>query len=102
MIPEVEEARAQLAEMCRRHNVLRLEIFGSATGPAFDAASSDIDFLVEFGEFPPGGYFEHYFALLEELETLFNRPVDLVVARAVTNPYFLEVVNRSRKLLYAA
>jgi predicted nucleotidyltransferase len=102
MIPELRQAQSRLAELCRRHNVRRLEIFGSATGPNFDASTSDLDFIVEFGPFPAGGYSEHYFALLEDLGQLFNRPIDLLVARAVRNPFLLESINRSRELLYAA
>jgi predicted nucleotidyltransferase len=99
MIPEVEEAREQVADICRRHNGLRLEIFGSATGPNFDPISSDLDFLVEFGPFVPVEYSEHYFAMLEELVELFHR--HLVIAPAVTNPYFLEGIKHSRELMYA-
>jgi len=88
--------------MCRRHNVIRLEIFGSATGSRFDPCTSDLDFLVEFGPFTAGGYSDHYFGLQEELERLFHRPIDLVVTKAVRNPYLLESINRSRELLYAA
>ncbi|HEY4210290.1 MAG TPA: nucleotidyltransferase domain-containing protein [Steroidobacteraceae bacterium] len=102
MIREVESAQLQLAELCRRHNVRRLEIFGSATGSSFDSRRSDLDFVVEFGPFPAGGYSEHYFALLEDLKQLFNRPIDLLVGRAIRNPYLLESINRSRELLYAA
>jgi hypothetical protein len=39
---------------------------------------------------------------MENLERLFGRPVDLVMARAIRNPYFLESVNRTRTVLYAA
>lgn len=92
----------EMVAACRRHHVRRLELFGSATGSEFDASSSDIDFLVEFAPLPAGAYFEHYFELLEELSKLTDRPVDLVVARAIRNPYFLESVNRSRELVYAA
>jgi uncharacterized protein len=102
MIRELQQAQPQVAELCRQHNVRRLEIFGSATGPHFNANTSDLDFLVEFGPFPAGGYSEHYFSLIEDLQQLFNRPVDLLVARAVRNPYLLESINRSRQLLYAA
>ena len=42
------------------------------------------------------------FGLLESLEALFGRHVDLVVASAITNPYFQETVEKSRTLLYAA
>jgi len=102
MIDQIREAQPQLAELCRRHNVRRLELFGSGLGPRFDPRTSDLDFLVEFGPFAAGGYAEHYFALLEGLKGLFGRPVDLVVARAVSNPHLLESINRSRELLYAA
>ena len=101
MILELQQAQSRLTELCQRHNVRRLEIFGSATGPNF-TASSDLDFIVEFGPFAAGGYSEHYFALLDDLKQLFNRPIDLLVARAVRNPYLLESINRSRELVYAA
>lgn len=94
-LPEIEA-------ICRRHGVRRLELFGSATGEAFDPATSDLDFLYEI-EPPPGmGYADAYFGLREALEALFERPVDLVSLRAVRNPYFLENIAPSRRLLYAA
>jgi hypothetical protein len=34
--------------------------------------------------------------------TRFGRPVDLLVARAVCNPYLLESINQTRESLYAA
>jgi uncharacterized protein len=102
MIDQIRQAQARVADLCRRHNVRRLELFGSAMGPKFDPRSSDLDFIVEFGPFAAGEYAEHYFALLEELKELFGRPVDLLVSRAVRNPYLLESINRSRELLYAA
>ena len=43
-----------------------------------------------------------YFGLLDSLENLLGRPVDLVEAKAVCNPYFLESINRTRTVLYAA
>ena len=89
-------------ELCRRFRVRRLELFGSATGSSFNESSSDLDFLVEFEEFGPSEYTEAYFGLLEGLQTLFNREIDLVVLSAVKNPYFLESIERSRTPLYAA
>ena len=61
-----------------------------------------LDFLIEFGPFTKVEYSEHYFALIEDLKSLFGRPVDLLVSRAVRNPYLLESINRTRELLYAA
>ncbi len=102
MIAQIEEHRAELAELCRRHHVLRLAVFGSATRDDFDPQRSDLDFLVDFESLPPGSYADAYFGLLESLEHLFDRPVDLVVASAIRNPYFRESVNRTQALLYAA
>ena len=102
MIELFSNIRPQIDELCRRHHVRRLELFGSAARGEFDDTSSDIYFLMEFEPLEHGAYADHYFGLLEDLETLLGRKVDLVVIRAVKNPYFLESVGRSRELLYAA
>ncbi len=88
--------------LCKQYGVRRLELFGSATGERFDPAKSDFDFLVEFESLDRPGYADRYFGLLEDLNTLLGRKVDLVVTRAIRNPYFMESINRSRQLLYAA
>ena len=43
-----------------------------------------------------------HFALKARLESLLGRPVDLVMAGAIRKPRFLEAVNESRRVLYAA
>jgi predicted nucleotidyltransferase len=96
------DRRETLATLCRRFRVRRLELFGSAVRPDFDPATSDLDFLVEFEELPWGEHARCYFGLLEALEELFGRPVDLVMLSAVDNPYFLEEIASSRTVLYAA
>ena len=102
-IPGVVEAhRTEIDQLCRRYNVRRLELFGSATGARFDQNRSDVDFLVEFGELDDRRYADAYFGLAEALEALLGRAVDLVMTTAVTNPYFLEDIAPSRRLLYAA
>jgi len=102
MLDQIRQAKSELAQICRRHNVRRLDVFGSALDRSFDPRTSDLDFLVEFGVFTKGEYSEHYFALIEDLKSLFGRPVDAVVSRAVRNPYLLESINRTREALYAA
>ena len=102
MIPTIEEHRAELVELCRRHHVIRLSLFGSATRDDFDPERSDLDFLVEFEPQPPGGYADSFFGLLESLESLFGRSIDLVVASAIRNPYFRQSVDQTKSLLYAA
>lgn len=102
MNPVLTQRRDELEALCRRFGVRRLELFGSAAAGTYRAGESDMDFLVEFGPLPTGGYADAYFGLLESLETLFGPPVDLVVASAIKNPYFREAVERSKALLYAA
>jgi predicted nucleotidyltransferase len=101
-LTSIEDIREQLAEACRRHHVARLELFGSAARGGFDPASSDYDLLVEFLPLAPLEHYEAYFGLLEALDTMLGRKVDLVELRAVRNPYFLQSVNEDRMLLYAA
>lgn len=103
MIRLVEQNIEAVRELCRRYRVKRLELFGSGTsGEGFDEAGSDLDFLVEFEPLKEGEYADTYFGLLEAIKELFGRDVDLVMPGAVTNRYFLEAINNSREVLYAA
>jgi len=96
------DKRERLHALCREFGVRRLELFGSASTGAFDPERSDLDFLVEFEPLPEGRRADAYFGLREGLIELYGRPVDLVMVRAVRNPYFLENIASSRVLLYAA
>jgi len=92
---------AEIPDLCRRYGVARLELFGSAASGAFDPQRSDLDFLVEF-DAGASGLFDRYFGLKESLEALYGRRVDLVTAGSLRNPYFIEAINKSRQLVYAA
>jgi len=103
MVALLQQHEDAVRELCQRFQVQRLELFGSAaTGAHFRDDDSDLDFLVEFQPLEAGRDADAYFGLLAALEDLFRRPVDLVMARAITNPYFLESVNQTRTVLYAA
>ena len=102
MVEDIERHRADLETLCHHFGVRRLEIFGSGATGAFHDPSNDLDFLVEFE--PPAGpaIADRFFGLLESLESLFSRPVDLVVGPAIKNPYFRESVDKTRTLIFAA
>lgn len=102
MLPAIESRRAQLANLCKRLRVRRLEVFGSATREDFDPVFSDIDFLVEFEPGIEGSALGTYFGLKDELEALFARPVDLVMPSAVRNPFVRAEIDRAREVVYAA
>lgn len=99
--PEIATKREELARLCRRLGVRRLEVFGSAAQPA-DRRPGDLDFLVDLGNLPPREYAEVYFRLRESLEALFNLPVDLVTPSNLANPHFRQRVEQEKVLLYAA
>lgn len=86
--------------LCREYEVLRLDVFGSATTGAFDAGTSDVDFVVTFANTRTPGYADRYLGLAESLESLLGRPVDLVVDRSIRNHYFREAVEATRQPVY--
>jgi predicted nucleotidyltransferase len=98
----VEAKRPAIAGLCRELSVRRLDVFGSAVGDRFDVRSSDVDFLVDFDVGPNFDYFDHYFRLKEQLEKILGRPVDVVTASSIHNPYFEQRVMATRETLYAA
>ena len=102
MISLIEQHRPEVAELCNRFGVQSLDVFGSAADGAFDAARSDIDFLVEFSPDDKGSLFHRYFGLQEALANVFLRKIDLVSASALSNPYFIAAVNQSRQSVYAS
>jgi len=98
----VADRLVALGALAEKHRVLRLYLFGSALSDAFDPSSSDLDFLVEFKAMPAGGRADSYFGLLEDLEMLLGRPIDLVELDAIRNPYFREEVEKTKRPLYEA
>lgn len=102
MIEIIELQRVTLTELCRRHQVKRLEVFGSVVSETFDSVRSDLDFLVDFQPMTPSAHSRAYFGLWFALEDLFGRKIDLVETPAATNPFFLRSIDRSRRVLYAA
>ena len=102
MIPDIAERADELEGLCVRYGVRRLGLFGSASTGTQHREDSDLDFLVEFQPTAIATYADAYFGLLESLEQLFGRPVDLVVGPAIRNPYFLQAVEETRTSLYEA
>ena len=74
----IESKIANLRELCDKHRVYRLSLFGSATNDRFVPDSSDLDMLVEFHPMPPSQHADCYFGLMEDLQRLFEMPVDLI------------------------
>jgi len=103
MIGIVEDRRTEVAALCEKYGVKRLDLFGSAAGAGFDSEASDLDFVVSFEERDPPNLFHRYFGLEEDLEDLFGRHVDLVMEGALAkSPRFARNVEASRVPLYGS
>jgi predicted nucleotidyltransferase len=98
----IENNIDQLISLCEKYRVSELDVFGSAATGDFDPVRSDIDFLVEFQKSVVRDRFDNFFNLLDELKQLFGRPVDLVEPGGLRNPYFIEMVNQTKRTLYVA
>jgi len=90
---------ADLALLCHTYNVDTLYVFGSATSQKF-SEKSDIDFLVTFGDIPLLDYADYFFDFMHALENLYNRKIDLITEKSLSNPYLIKSINQSKRLLY--
>jgi predicted nucleotidyltransferase len=101
-LPEITSRQNDLERLCQQYRVRSLAIFGSALTDTFDPRRSDFDFLVKFEDMAPSAYADAYFGLLEGLEALFNRPIDLVTESSLRNPRLRHAIEQNHSLLYAA
>ncbi|MBD1822718.1 nucleotidyltransferase family protein [Cyanobacteria bacterium FACHB-DQ100] len=72
---------AQLTEFCQRWQVAELSLFGSVLRDDFNP-ESDIDLLISYQPTAKRGLFEKL-QMQDELESLFQRKVDLVSKKAI-------------------
>src|SRR5215207_10375023 len=96
----IENHRDAIRALCQRYGVRRLDLFGSAATGAFDAVTSDLDFVATFVDTQSPGYADRYLGFAEALEALFDRSVDVITERSIRNPYFRQAVEASRQTIY--
>lgn len=98
----IEENIEQVKMLCKDNAVEELYLFGSATTNQFNN-TSDLDFAVTLkANLTPIEYGEAFLKLLEGLEKIFERNIDLVSYRVIKNPIFKEELDRTKQSLYAA
>ena len=102
MAPFILEKKEKIIEMCEKHKVKYLYIFGSAARGSDFKSDSDIDFLYAFDkdniEFE--NYADNYFDFRFGLEDMLNRNIDLVPEEMLTNPYLIKNINSEKVKLY--
>ncbi len=95
----IENNIDKIKALCTSYNVKSLFAFGSVCSDRFND-QSDIDLLIAFNTMDYGDYADSYFALADKFEELFKRPVDLITDKSLSNPYFIDSLNRTKTLIY--
>lgn len=95
----IERNSDKIHDLCSRHKVKCLFVFGSVLTDNFKK-ESDIDLVVEFQGVDLYEYADNYFDLKEALEKLFKREVDLLEEKAIKNPYLRQSIDSSKQLIY--
>lgn len=97
----ITQNKQRIAALCRKHRVKSLCVFGSILTDRFTDAS-DVDLLVDFEptDHSTFDYVANYFGLQEQLESIFQRPVDLIEAKGLRNQHFIRTINRSKQMIY--
>lgn len=96
---KISVPKARIAEFCRRNQIRKLAIFGSALRSDF-RPESDVDVLVEFGPGSNVGFFELYDMEQELSEIFAGRKVDLNTPNSLSK-YFREEVLADAEVEYA-
>jgi predicted nucleotidyltransferase len=97
-----KDIESKIVNLCVKHKVSNLYLFGSALTENFNM-DSDLDFAVIFYEnLSPLEHGECFFNLLSDLEKLFSQKIDLLAYRAVKNPVFKQELDNTKVPIYAA
>ena len=94
-----DDYQNEIKIICKKYGVSSLTVFGSALSEAFNE-NSDLDFLLEL-KGPQNGL-NRYMNIKFDLESLFNRPVDLIMPKAVKNIRIKKYIFSNLKEIYAA
>ncbi len=94
-----EKYKDDIKKICRTYRAKSLVAFGGAISDEFND-NSDIDFLLELTDTENG--LSRYMNIKFELETLFNRSVDIVMPKAIKNRLIKTYIFSNVRKLYAA
>ncbi len=90
---------SEVIKLCKIHKVKSLYVFGSILTDKF-SNNSDIDLVVDFSDVSVEDYADNYFDLKFSLQDILKRQIDLLEDNAIKNPYFRQVLNQQKQLLY--
>ena len=97
---QIPVPRDQIVDFCKRWRIREFSLFGSVLREDF-RPDSDVDVLVSFEENPGVGVWD-LSEMVEELESMFGRKVDLTTKEGLRNPYRRHSILTTREIIYAA
>lgn len=99
MIPLISENLEAIRSLCRIHDVVSLDLYGSAAVETFDPDLSNINFVVEMGEMVSGTAFR-YLDLIADLEDVLAAEVHMVTEGSLGDTLLREIIDSQRVRLY--
>lgn len=93
----IEHKLSKIEDLCKVHHVKKLYLFGSVLRNDF-TDNSDLDFLVTFNDQlqQPLERVKNEDSLIESVERIFHKEVDLVQYRFLRNKYLRHFINQEK------
>lgn len=91
---------SRIKTFCQRWGVQELSLFGSVLRDDFNA-DSDVDVLISFHPDTDWDYW-NWPEMLDDLQSIYGRSVDLVVKESLTNPFRRHRILTEREIVHAA
>jgi predicted nucleotidyltransferase len=102
MDKELKSKQKEIQKICKDLQIKRLYAFGSSVKDQLKEGS-DLDFLISFSDdLSFEEYSDNFFSLHYRLRELFNREIDIITERSLSNPYLIESINETKELFYEA
>jgi predicted nucleotidyltransferase len=90
-----------LREIAAKYAVRSVAVVGSAAHGCFTPAQSDLDLLVDFGEFQPG-LAKRALGFQRDAEALFGRRVDVLSVHGIRAAHWRAIHDATKVPVYAA
>ena len=95
----IESNIQKIIDLCKRHKVHKLFVFGSVLTSRFND-DSDVDLVVDFNKTEVEDYFDNYFDFKYSLQDLLGREIDLLEEQTIKNPYLKKNIDSTKMLIY--
>ncbi len=92
--------KKRIEDFCRRWKIKEFALFGSVLREDF-RPDSDVDVLINFEPEIPWSLFD-CMDMIEELQGILGREVDLVEKSGLRNPFRRQAILSNRQVIYAA